>query len=153
MDDVLELVAGGQVAAVKIVLASVVTALAVYQALLMTVVYRRLRPAFLKPPAAAEAHRTVGDSIVALVVVVGLACLLEYGIEDSVRGGTPGPEERAGWHSALSLALVAVLAFKILVLHRWHRLDRFLPLIGVTLLTLFLLTWSTSAGAFLWGPG
>lgn len=149
MEDVLEAVTGGHVTAVKIVLTSVVTALAVYQALLMTVVYRKLRPAWLQPPSAAAAHRSVGDMIVALVVVIGLACLLEYGIEDSVEAGAPGPPARAGWHSALSLALVAVLAFKLLVLHRWHRLDRFLPLIGVALLALFLMTWLSSAGAFL----
>lgn len=151
MEDLLEQVTGGHVTAVKIVLASAMMALAVYQVLLMAVVYGKLRLPFLRPEGASAAHRAVGDTIVALVVVVGLACLAVYGVEDSVREGTPGPDARASWHVAASFALAAVLGLKLLVLHRWRRLSGFLPLLGVSVLTLFFATWLTSAGAFLAG--
>lgn len=151
METIVGGLAGGHATAVKIVLTSVVTALAAYQALLMAVGYAKLRPPFLTAQNASVAHRAVGDAIVALVVLVGAMCLAYYGIEDSVREGTPGPDDRAAWHVAVSFALVGVLALKLLVLHRWHRLSRFLPLLGITVLTLFVMTWLTSAGAFLAG--
>lgn len=151
MEDVIEQVAGGHVTAVKIVLTSVVTALALYQVLLMAVVYGKARPPGLQPDVAADVHRAVGDVIVVVIVVVGLACLAVYGIEDSVEAGTPGPEHRAAWHVAASFSLAGVLALKLLVLHRWQRLSRLLPLLGVTVLALLVATWLTSAGAFLVG--
>lgn len=151
MEHLVEQAVGGQVTALKIVLTSVVTALAVYQVLLMAVGYGVLRLPFLRPASASVAHRVVGDTIVALVVLIGLLCLAYFGIEDSVADGAPGPDSRAAWHSAASFALVAALAVKLLVLHRWHSLNRFLPALGILVLTLFVMTWLTSAGAFLIG--
>src|SRR5688572_17472105 len=75
LDDVIEAVTGGHVTAVKIVLTSVVLALAVYQVLLMAVGYGKVRPPFLSAASASAAHRTVGDTILVLVVVIGAACL------------------------------------------------------------------------------
>lgn len=149
MEDLVELVTGGHVTATKIVLTAVVTALAVYQALLAVVVYGRARLPFLSSSSAAVTHRTVGDVIVALVLLVGFMCLVVHGFEDSVRAGAPGPDGRAGWHSALSTALVVVLALKLAVLHIWRSLGRLLPVLGVGVLTLMIATWLTSAGAFL----
>lgn len=153
MEDVVEVVTAGHVTAVKIVLASVLLALAVYQALLMAVGYGKLRPPFLAPANASAAHRMVGDAVVVLVVVVGGFCLVAYGIEDSVREGAPGPDGRATLHVVASFALIGVLAVKLGVLHRWRRAQRFLPLLGVTVLFLFFVTWLSSAGAFLVGSG
>lgn len=90
MDDLVGYLANGHVTAVKIVLTSVVTALAVYQALLMVVGYGKLRLPVLGAGPASTTHRAVGDALVALVVL-GLACLAYYGVDDSVEDGAPGP--------------------------------------------------------------
>lgn len=151
MEDLVTQATGGHVTAVKIVLTSVLLALAAYQALLMAVGYGRVRPPFLGAVSASVAHRTVGDAIVVMVLVVGALCLAYYGIEDSVRDGAPGPESRVTLHVVASFALVAVLGLKLVVLHRWRRAQRFLPLLGTAVLALFLVTWWSSAGAFLIG--
>lgn len=149
VDDLIELLTAGHVTAVKIVLTSVVLALAVYQVMLMAVGYGKVRLPFLAPGNAGMAHRTVGDAIVVLVVVVGAFCLGYYGIEDSARDGTPGPDARVSLHVVASFVLVGTLAFKIFVLHVWRRAQRFLPLLGVSVLSLLFITWLSSAGAFL----
>lgn len=151
MEDLVERLAGGHVTAVKVVLTTVVTALAVYQVVLMAVGYGKLRLPFLRGDNASVAHRTIGDVIVTLVIVVGVACLAYFGVEDSVEEGTPGPDVRAVVHVVASFALVAVLALKLLVLHVWRRLDRALPYLGVGVLVLLAVTWASSAGAIL-GP-
>lgn len=151
MEDLVEVVTGGHVTAVKIVVTSVMLALATYQALLMAVGYGKVRPPFLTPGNASVAHRAVGDAIVVLVLVVGAFCLGVYGIEDSVQEGAPGPDSRVSLHVLASFALVGVLAVKLLVLHRWRAAQRFLPLLGLSVLFLFFVTWLSSAGAFLLG--
>jgi Family of unknown function (DUF6529) len=55
---------------VKVVLASVATALAIYQVVLAAIFYRRLRPAFLAAGPAAFTHRSSGDTIAVKVVVI-----------------------------------------------------------------------------------
>jgi hypothetical protein len=151
VEDLVEVITGGHVTAVKIVLTSVLLALAVYQAMLMAVGYGLVRTPFLTATSASAAHRAVGDAIVVLVVVVGAFCLAYYGIEDSVRDGTPGPDSRATLHVVASFALVGVLALKLVVLHFWHRAQRLLPLLGLGVLSLLFVTWLSSAGAFLVG--
>ena len=42
-----------------------------------------------------------------------------------------------------------MLALKISVIRRWHRLGRFLPLLGISVFVLLGITWLSSAGAFL----
>lgn len=143
------MITGGQVTAVKIVLTSVLLALAAYQAMLMAVGYRLVRPPFLSAESAAVAHRAVGDAVVVLVVVCGAFCLGYYGIEDSVRDHAPGPDSRVTLHVVASFALAGVLALKLVVLHAWRRAQRFLPLLGVGVLSLMFVTWLSSAGAFL----
>lgn len=153
MDDLIEAVTGGHVTAVKIVLASAVLALGVYQAMLMAVGYGKLRPPFLAATSASVAHRVVGDAVVVLVLVVAAFCVGYYGIEDSPQDGAPGPEGRVTVHVVAGFALVGVLALKIAVLHRWRRAERFLPLLGLSLLALLFVTWLSSAGAFLVDSG
>jgi Family of unknown function (DUF6529) len=149
MDDLIETVTGGHATAVKIVLTSVMLALAVYQIILIGVGYGKVRPPFLSAASASMAHRAVGDAILVLVVVVAAMCLGYYGIEDSVEEGAPGPESRVTLHVVSGFALVGVLALKLAVLHLWRRAQRLLPLLGVSVLTLLFLTWLSSAGAFL----
>ena len=50
LEDLFETITRGNVTEVKVVLASVVAALAIYQVLLMAVCYGRLRIGFLQPP-------------------------------------------------------------------------------------------------------
>lgn len=152
MDDLIETVTGGHVTAVKIVLASVMLALAVYQVMLIAVGYGKVQPPFLSAASASVAHRAVGDAIVVLVVVVGAMCLGSYGIEDSVEDGAPGPEWRVTLHVVAGFALAGVLALKLAVLHLWRRAQRLLPLLGTSVLFLLFVTWLSSAGAFLLGP-
>ncbi|MPZ28205.1 MAG: hypothetical protein GEV12_17795 [Micromonosporaceae bacterium] len=153
MEDLVETVTAGHATAVKIVLASVLLALGVYQAMLMAVGYGKVRPPFLTPASAAAAHRAIGDAIVVLVVVVGAACLGYYGIEDSVQDGAPGPDGRVTLHVVASFALIGVLALKLTVLHLWRRAERLLPVLGLGVLSLLFITWLSSAGAFLVGAG
>jgi hypothetical protein len=137
MQDFFETITRGNVTEVKVVLATVVAALAVYQVLLMAVGYEKLRPSFLAPGPASRTHRAIGDAIVVVTTLVALMCISYFELEDN----TP--------HVVFALALLAVLALKILVLRRWHGANRYLPVLGLSVLALFLLTWTTSAGSFL----
>jgi hypothetical protein len=124
-----------------VVLASIVTALAVYQVALMAVGYGKVRLPFLGAGPASATHRAVGDTIVLVTLVVASACLSFYGFDDD-----------GGAHAISGTALLAVLAVKVAVV-RWGGavISRFLPLLGLSVFTLFAITWSTSAGSFLFG--
>ena len=139
MEDLFESLTRGNVAEVKIVLASVIAALAIYQLALIAVGYGKLRPSFLAARPAALSHRAIGDAIVLLAFLVGLMCLSVYGFDDE-----------GGIHAIAGVAVLAALAVKVGVV-RWggQRLGRVLPVIGLTVFALFMLTWATSAGDFL----
>jgi hypothetical protein len=147
MEDFVDQLARGNVEQVKVVLASVVAALAAYQVLLMAVGYGKLRLPFLASRPASSAHRAVGDTIVVITLVVAFMCISYFGFED----GNSDEETRAALHATAGSALVAVLAFKIVVVRWWHRMGRFLPGIGATVFTLFMITWLSSAGDYLMG--
>jgi hypothetical protein len=138
VEDLVADIARGNVTEVKVVLASVVMALACYQLVLIAVGYGKVRPSFLESRPAFFAHRTVGDAIVVMVVVVALMCLSYFGLE----------EDRTV-HVAAAIALLAVLALKIAVIRWWHGLGRLLPVLGLSVFGLLALTWLTSAGDFL----
>ena len=122
---------------VKVVLASVATALALYQLVLIAVVYRRLRPRLLEARPAAFTHRASGDTIAVLLVVVSVMCLSYFELEDGA------------FHAITGALLMAVLALKVVVVRWWHAAGRFLPAIGITVFLLLAATWASSAGAFL----
>jgi Family of unknown function (DUF6529) len=138
VDDVVDSLTRGNVTEVKVVLASVVLALAVYQLVLIAVAYGKARPPFLSTRAAGFSHRAIGDVLATLMVVVAIMCLSSFGLEDD-----------AGVHVVAASALLVVLALKIMVLRRWHRLGRFLPLLGTCVFVLLAVTWATSAGDLL----
>jgi hypothetical protein len=138
MEDLVADITRGNVTEVKVVLASVVMALACYQLLLIAVGYGKLRPTFLESRPAAFAHRSVGDAIAVMVVVVALMCVSYFGFE----------EDRTV-HVVAAIALLGVLALKIAVIRWWHGLGRFLPILGLSVFGLLALTWLTSAGDFL----
>lgn len=137
MEDLVQDLTRGNVTEVKVVLATVVTALAVYQLVLIAVNYGKLRLPFLEPRPAGQAHRASGDAIALIVVVVALMCLSYFEYDE------------AGLHAAAGVALIGVLALKIAVLRRWHSLGRYLPVLGLLVFTLLAVTWLSSAGDFL----
>jgi uncharacterized protein DUF6529 len=120
---------------VKVVLASVATALAIYQLVLAAIGYRKLRiidatPAFM-------AHRASGDTIAALLIVVAILCLSYFGLEDGA------------FHAVTGFLLLVVLAVKVVVIRWWHSAGRFLPALGISVFLLLAATWASTAGAFL----
>lgn len=134
VEDFVETVTRGNVVEVKVVLASVVAALAVYQVLLMAVGYGRLRPPFLDAGPASSAHRAIGDSIVVITVIVAVMCLSYAGLGDE-----------GGAHAPIAIALLATLAVKVAVVRLWHGMSRLLPLLGISVLVLFVATWVSAA--------
>jgi hypothetical protein len=138
MSDFADSLTRGNVAEVKTVLATVVLALGVYQLVLIAIGYGRLRPPFLAARPAALVHRTIGDASAALIVVVALACLAEYGFEDDYAA-----------HAIAGAALIGVLALKIGILRAWPRGGRLLPLLGTLVFALIALSWLTSSGGLL----
>jgi hypothetical protein len=138
MGDLVETLTRGNIAEVKVLLASVALALAVYQLVVIAVGYGELRLAFLAPPPAFAAHRAVGDTIALLLLCTGVMCVSVYGFEDD-----------EAVHAFAGSALLAVLAIKVSVVRRGFGLGRFLPLLGMSVFGLLCVTWATSAGAFL----
>ncbi|HEX5608828.1 MAG TPA: DUF6529 family protein [Solirubrobacterales bacterium] len=137
MEHLIEDLTRGNVTEVKVVLASVVMALALYQPLLAAVAYGRVRLRLLEADPASWTHRAVGGTILVLTVLVAVACLSFYEFEDG------------GAHAVFGIALLAVLALKVLVVRMGGGLSRLLPYLGVLLLGLFTATWLSSAGDFL----
>ena len=148
MEDLIDQLTSGNVEAVKVVLASVVAALAVYQVVLMAVGYGKLRVPFLKPKAASFTHRASGDSIVAMTLLVAFLCLAYFGFEGDHRGRG---DDASALHMIAGALLVGALALKIVVVRWWHTMNRYLPAIGLTVFALFVVTWFASAASYLWG--
>jgi hypothetical protein len=151
MEDLVEQVANGNVTAVKVVLASVVAALAVYQVLLMAVGYGKLKLPFLQPKAASFAHRSIGDVILVISLIVALMCIGYFEYEDGVEHATDGEQGRALLHMMAGTAVVIFLFVKVVVVRWWHTAGRALPAIGLTIFSLLMITWLTSAGDYLFG--
>ncbi len=139
MEDVVETLTRGNVAEVKVLLASIAMTLAGYQLVMAAVGYGRLRVGSLRSGVAFQAHRAVGDAIALVMLIVGLLCLSVYGFDD----------EAGAVHPIAGGALLAVLALKIAVVRRDFGLGRFLPVLGVSVFLLLAVTWTTSAGALL----
>jgi len=137
VEEFVENLANGNVTEVKVILASVALALAVYQVVLISVGYGKLRPPFLEARSASFAHRAVGGTIATLLVVTAVMCVSYFEFEDKTA------------HIAAAIALLFVLALKVLIIRRWHHLGRFLPVLGGLVLVLLGVTWVTSAGDFL----
>lgn len=137
MEHLIEDLTRGNVTEVKVVLASVILALAGYQLLLAAVAYGRVRLPFLAPGPASWTHRASGDAILVLTVVVATMCVAFYGFEDG------------GFHAVAALVLLGLLAAKVLLVRLGGSLGRLLPLVGISVLLAFALVWLSSAGDFL----
>ncbi len=151
MEDFVEDITRGNVSGVKIVLATVVLALAAYQVLLMAVGYGKLKLPFLQSKAASFAHRSIGDAIVVVTLVVAFMCISYFGYEDGVEHAAGDETGRATLHVIGGTLVVAVLAVKVVAVRWWRDLGRYLPAIGLTLFGLLALTWATSAGDYFFG--
>jgi len=138
MEDFVETLTRGNPTEVKVVLTSVVFALAVQQLVLIAVGYGKVRPSFLGARPASWVHRASGDAIVVLLVVVAAMCLGLFGFDDD-----------GAVHAVSGAALFVVLALKIAVLRWWPSAGRFLPALGLGVFVLLAVTFATSAGAFL----
>jgi hypothetical protein len=147
VEDLIEALTRGNVVGVKIVLTSIVSALAIYQVFLMTVGYGKLRLPFLRPGPASATHRAVGDTVVVITLLVALMCLAYFGFDDSGHGSDRG----SNLHAIPGLLLIGVLALKITVIRWWHQMGRWLPALGITVFILFTITWLTSTIEFLVG--
>jgi len=139
VEELIETLTRGNVSEVKIVLASVVLTLAVYQVTLMAVGYGRLRLPFLRPGPASAAHRAIGDAIVVITIVVATMCVAYFGFAED--GGSA--------HIVVATSLLVVLAFKVAVVRWLHGLGRLLPLLGGAVFVLFAATWATAAAEYL----
>ena len=137
MERLIEDLTNGNVTEVKVVLATVIFALAAYQLVLAAVSYGKVRPRFLESGPATWAHRASGDTILVLAVLVAVACVSLYGFEDG------------GAHAVLGCLVLAALALKVLAARLGGSSSPFLPWIGIALFALFAATWLTSAGDFL----
>ena len=132
-------VTNGNVAEVKVILASVVAALAIYQLALAAIGYGKVRIPFLANPAALRAHRAIGDAILVLAFVTAGMCLSVYGFEDD-----------GGIHAVAGAIVLGVLVVKTgIVRSDSLRIGRLLPPLGIAVFVLFMITWATSAGDFL----
>ena len=140
MEDLVRELTNGNATEVKVVLASVAVALAVYQLVVIAVGYGAIRLPFLAPAVAFRAHRAVGDVILVLVLVVSAMCIAVFGFE--------GEEDLGTIHVISAATFMAALAVKV-ILVRTHRGSRFLPFLGTGVFMLLGATWMTSAGAML----
>ena len=151
MEDFVDGLTRGNVAQVKTVLASLVLALAVYQVGLMAVCYGKLRLPFLKPKAASFTHRAVGDTIVAVTLLVAFMCISYFEVEDGIEHAADDEHMRAAIHVVAGSLLLLVIAVKVVVVRWSHTMERFLPPLGLTVFALFVIAWVTSAGDYLIG--
>jgi hypothetical protein len=149
MEDLIEDLTGDHVPDLKVILTFVVTALAGYQVFMMAVGYGKLRLPFLGPRAAAIAHRSAGDGIVAVTLLVGWLCNAYFGVGDGIEDARPGDHTRVVVHVVLGFLLFATLAVKIAVVRWWHRWNRYLPVLGISVFILFVSLWLTSVAPFL----
>lgn len=149
VDDLVEAITFGRVTEVKIVLTSVATALAFYQVFLMATGYGKLRLPFLAPRPASLTHRAVGDTVALITLLVAIMCLSFFEVSDGIEHAAAGEQDRVLLHVIGGFSLLGVLGFKIIVVRWWHALGRFLPLLGLTVLGLFVVLWVSSAGAYL----
>ncbi|HKO37127.1 MAG TPA: DUF6529 family protein [Solirubrobacterales bacterium] len=137
MEGLIEDLTRGNVTEVKVVLATVIAVLAVYQLVLAAVSYGKVRPRFLESGPATWAHRAAGDTILVLAVLVAIACVAFYGWEEG------------GAHAILGCLVLGALAAKVLAVRIAGSSSSLLPWIGIVLFGLFVATWWTSAADFL----
>ena len=140
MDDLINDLARGNVTEVKVVLASIVAALAIYQVLLMVVGWWKVKLPFLKAGPATFSHRALGDVILAITLFVAFMCVGYFGFDDD-----------GAFHAVTGGLLFGALALKIVIIHWWRSMNELLPALGIIVVVLFIVTWVSSSGGALAG--
>jgi hypothetical protein len=151
VEELVDSLTRGNVSQVKTLLASVVAVLSAYQVFLMAVVYGKVNLPFLKSKAASFAHRAAGDMVLVITLLVAFMCLVYFEVGDGIEYARDGEQTRAMIHVVAGSLLVAMIMLKVIVVRWWHRMGRYLPILGVTVFALFMVTWFTSAGNYLMG--
>jgi hypothetical protein len=133
-------ITGGQLLLWKVVLTSVVFALAGLQVAMAARFWGRPFLVSVSPGAAVRVHRTSGRLAITLGVLVALACI----------AGPAGPlsPTRVALHSVFGILAFTVLAAKFLVIKVLRQGDKALPLIGSLLFLTFGAIWATSVADY-----
>src|SRR5688500_13996777 len=129
-------VTGGDLLKLKVILATVVFALAGVQVLLAARFFRRTNFPSMKPETAATTHRWVGRLALTGAVFIAFTCLVGP-------AGATTPT-RAVLHSVFGSLLFVILAVKFTILRVAKKGDRYLPLVGSLLFLTFSAIWATS---------
>jgi hypothetical protein len=133
-------VTGGQLLLWKVVVTSIVFALAGLQVAMAARFWGRPFLVSLSPGAAVRVHRMSGRLALTLGVLVALTCIV----------GPAGPltPTRVALHSILGVLVFAVLTAKFLVLKVLRQGDNILPLIGSVLFLTFGAIWATTVADY-----
>jgi hypothetical protein len=131
---------GGHLLAWKVVVATVVFALAGLQVLTAARFWTNAAFVGISSGLAVRIHRVSGRAALILAVAVGLACLV----------GPAGPVSptRVLLHSIFGTLLFGVLAFKFGLLKMVRRGERYIPIAGITLFLIFGAIWATSVADY-----
>jgi hypothetical protein len=151
VEDLVDSLTRGNVSQVKTVLASVVAVLSAYQVFLMTIGYGKVNVPFLKAKAASFTHRATGDVILVVTLLVAFMCLVYFEVGDGIEYTRDGEQMRAMIHVVAGSLLVGAIVLKVIVVRWWHRMGRYLPMLGIMVFVLFMVTWFTSAGNYVIG--
>lgn len=131
---------GGDLLRFKVILATVVFALAGVQVILAARFFRKTTFPPVEPKSAARAHRWVGRVTLLLTVFIGMTCLLGP-------AGATSPT-RVLLHSIFGTLLFALLAVKFTILRVAKKGGRYLPLVGSLLFLTFGAIWATSVADY-----
>jgi len=131
---------GGNLLLWKVVLMSVVFALAGLQVAMAARFWGRSLVLSLSPGTAVKVHRYSGRLALTLAVLVALTCIV----------GPAGPltPARVAWHTVLGIFVFVVLAVKFLLIKVLRQGDNMLPLIGSLLFLTFGALWFTTVADY-----
>jgi len=131
---------GGHLLLWKVVLTSVVFALAGLQVAMAARFWGRPLLVSLSPGTAVRVHRTSGRVALTLGVLVALTCIV----------GPAGPlsPTRVALHSIFGIAVFTALTVKFLLIKVLRQGDSVLPLIGSLLFLAFGAIWATSVADY-----
>lgn len=133
-------ITGGELLLWKVVLSTVVFALAGLQVAMAARFWGVTGFPGVSPAVAATVHRWSGRSTVLLAVIVGFACL-------AGPAGATSPT-RVLLHTVFGSVLFAVLAAKFLLVRVVRAPDRLLPGVGIALFLSFAAVWATSVADY-----
>jgi len=131
---------GGHLLLWKVVLTSIVFALAGLQVVMAARFWGRPILVALNPGTAVRVHRVSGRLALSLGVLVALTCIV----------GPAGPlsPTRVALHSIFGILVFTVLAVKFLLIKVLRQGDSVLPLIGSLLFLAFGAIWATSVADY-----